>query len=71
MLNLKKFLTQNIPEIWDTMKRPKLKIIEIEERGESQLKEPENTFNKIKLNFSNIYLQIQLLQKGARRKTST
>ena len=33
-----KFLTQNILEIWDTMKRPNLRIIGIEEREEVQLK---------------------------------
>ena len=27
----KNFLTQNIQEIWDTMKRPKLRIVRIEE----------------------------------------
>ena len=27
----KKFLTQNIQEIWDTMKRPNLRIIGVEE----------------------------------------
>ena len=32
-----KSLTQNIQEIWDTMKRPNLKIISIEE-GKVQLK---------------------------------
>ena len=33
----KKFLTQNIQEIWDTMKRPNLRIIEIE--GEEKVLE--------------------------------
>ena len=42
----KKFLTQNIQKIWDTMKRPNLKIIGIEEE-DSQLKGPEKIFNKI------------------------
>ena len=51
----KKFLTQNIQEIWDTMKRPNLKIIGIEEGEESQLKGPENIFNKIiEENFPNL-----------------
>jgi hypothetical protein len=36
----KKFLTQNIWETWDTMKRPNLKIIEIEEGEDSQYKRP-------------------------------
>jgi hypothetical protein len=33
----KKFLTQNVQEIWNTMKRPNLGIIGIEEGEESQL----------------------------------
>ena len=48
----KKFLTQYIQKIWDTMKRPNLTIIRIEE-GELQLKGTENIFNKsIKEDFS-------------------
>ena len=43
----KKFLTQNIQEIWDTMKKPNLRIIGIEEGEDSQFKGPENMFNKI------------------------
>ena len=42
-----KFLTQNIQEIWDTMKRPNLRIIEVEEGDKLKLKGPENIFNKI------------------------
>jgi hypothetical protein len=34
-----KYLTKNIQEIWDTMRRPNLKIIGIEEE-ESQLNPP-------------------------------
>ena len=46
-------LTQNIQEIWDTMKRPNLRITEIE--GEVQLKNTENIFNKIiEKNFPNL-----------------
>jgi methyl-accepting chemotaxis protein len=41
----KKFLTQNIQEIQDTMERPNLRIIEKSEG--SQLKEPTNILNKI------------------------
>ena len=40
----KKFLTQNIPEIWVTMKRPNLRLIGIEEGEDSQFKGPENIF---------------------------
>ena len=43
----KKFLTQNIQEIQDTMRRPNLRIIGIEESEDSQLKGPVNIFNKI------------------------
>ena len=42
-----KFLTQNIHEIWDTMKRPNLRIIVVEEGEEFQLKGTENILNKI------------------------
>ncbi|ERE71058.1 Transposase, L1 containing protein [Cricetulus griseus] len=47
--NLKsnKSLSQNIQEIWDTVKGPKLRIIGIEEGEEIQLKGSENIFNKI------------------------
>ena len=47
--------TQNLQEIQETMKRPNLKIIGIEEGEESQLKGPENIFNKIiEENFPNL-----------------
>ena len=50
-----KFLTQNIQEIWDTMKRTNLRIIGIEEGEEIQLKGTENIFNKIiEENFPNL-----------------
>jgi hypothetical protein len=38
--NAKKLLTQNIQEIQNTMRRPNLRIIGIEEREDSQLKGP-------------------------------
>ncbi|EGV99742.1 Putative transposase element L1Md-A101/L1Md-A102/L1Md-A2 [Cricetulus griseus] len=48
-----KFLTQNICETWDPMKRPNLRIIGIEEVV--QLKGTENIFNKIiEENFPNL-----------------
>jgi hypothetical protein len=51
----KKLLMQNIQEIQGTMKRPSLKIIGIEESKDSQLKGPENIFNKIvEENFPNL-----------------
>jgi hypothetical protein len=49
----KKFMTENLQEIWYSMKRPNLKIIGIEE--DSFLKDPENIFNKIiEENFPNL-----------------
>ena len=41
------FLTQNIQEIQDTMRRPNLRIIGIEESEDSQLNGPVNVYNKI------------------------
>ena len=44
----KKILTQNIQEIQDTMRRPKLPIIVgVDENEDFQLKGPANIFNKI------------------------
>jgi hypothetical protein len=43
----KKILTQNIQEIQDTMRRPNIRIIGVDENEDFQLKEPENIFNKI------------------------
>ena len=43
----KKILPQNIQEIQDTMRRPNLQIIGVDENEEFQLKGPENIFNKI------------------------
>jgi hypothetical protein len=51
----KKILNQNIQEIEDTMRRPNLRIISIEEKEDFQLKGPVNIFNKIiKENFPNL-----------------
>jgi hypothetical protein len=44
----KNLLTPNIQEIQDTMRRPNLRIIGIEESEDPQLKGPVNIFNKIK-----------------------
>lgn len=54
MLTLNNFLTQNMQEIWDTMKRLNLRIIRIKEGEETQLKGQENIFSKIKEYFSNL-----------------
>ena len=43
----KKLLTQIFQEIQDTVKRLNLRIIGIQENEDSQLKGPENVFNKI------------------------
>jgi hypothetical protein len=51
----KRILTQNIQEIQETMRRPNLRIIGIDEKEDFQLKGPVNIFNKIiKENFPNI-----------------
>jgi hypothetical protein len=43
----KKILTQNIEEIQDTVRRPNLGIIGVDENEDFQLKGPANIFNKI------------------------
>jgi hypothetical protein len=51
----KKTLTQNIEEIQDTMRRPTLQIIGVDENEDSQLKGTANIFNKIiEENFPNL-----------------
>jgi hypothetical protein len=51
----KKILTQNIQEIQNTMRRPNLKIIGIDEKEDFQLKGPVNIFKKgIEENFPNL-----------------
>jgi hypothetical protein len=51
----KNILTQNIQEIQDTMRRPNLRIIGINENEDFQLKGPVNIFNKIiEENFPNL-----------------
>ena len=49
MQNIKKknLLTLNIQEIQDTIKRPKLRIIGIEESEDFQIKRPQNVFNNV------------------------
>jgi hypothetical protein len=44
----KKILTQNIREIQDTMRRPNLRIIGIEENKDFQLKDQETSSTKLK-----------------------
>jgi hypothetical protein len=43
----KKILIQNIQEIQDTMRRPNIRIIGVDENGDSQRKGAANIFNKI------------------------
>jgi chromosome segregation ATPase len=51
----KKILTQNIQEIQDTMRRPNLRIIGIDEKEDFHIKRPVNIFNKIiEENFPNL-----------------
>jgi chromosome segregation ATPase len=51
----KKILTQNIQEIQDIMRRPKLRIIGVDENEDFQLKGPASIFNKIiEENFPNL-----------------
>ena len=62
-----KFSSQNIQEIWNTIKRPNLRIIGVEEE-ELQLKGPENIFNKIiEENFSNLNKEIPMKVQEAYR----
>jgi hypothetical protein len=51
----KKILTKNIQEVQDTMRKPNLRIIGIDEKEDFQLKGPLNIFNKIiEENFPNL-----------------
>ncbi|ERE73592.1 Transposase, L1 containing protein [Cricetulus griseus] len=68
--NLKsnKTLTQNIQEIWDTVKRPNLRIIGEEEGEETLLKGTENIFNKIiEENFPNLQKDMPMKVQEAYR----
>ena len=57
---MKKILTQNIQEIQDTMRRPNLRTIGVDENEDFQLKGPVNIFNKIiEENFS--YIKKEML----------
>jgi hypothetical protein len=57
----KKILTQNIQEMQDTMRRPKLWIIRANENEDFQLKGPANIFNKIiEENFPNLKKEMSM-----------
>ena len=45
-IKVNKVISQNIHEIWDTMKRPKLRILGIKEGERYKLEGIENIFNK-------------------------
>jgi hypothetical protein len=57
----KKFLTQNIQEIQDTMRRQNLRLIGIDENEDFQLKEPVTIFKKIiEENFPNLKKEMSM-----------
>jgi hypothetical protein len=64
----KKILTQNIQEIHDTMRRPNLRIIGVDENEDFQFKGPVNIFNKIiEENFPNLKKEMPMnIQKAYR-----
>jgi archaeosine-15-forming tRNA-guanine transglycosylase len=63
-----KLLAQSIQEIHVTMKIPNLRIIGIEENEDSQLKGPEDVFNKfIEENFPNLKKEIDIKVQEACR----
>ncbi|KAL6084520.1 hypothetical protein STEG23_004211 [Scotinomys teguina] len=64
----KKVITQNIHEIWDTIKRPNLRMIGIEVGEEYHLKGTENIFNKIiEENFPNLKKELPMKIQEAYR----
>jgi len=67
-LKRKKLLVQNIQEIQNSMRRSNLRIIGIEESEDSQLKGPENIFNKIiGENFPNLKKEMPISLQEAYR----
>ena len=64
-----KFSSQNIQEIWDTIKKkPNLRITGVEEGEELQIKGPKNVFNKIiEENFPNLKNNISMKAQEAYR----
>jgi hypothetical protein len=64
----KKILSQNIQEIQDTMRRPNLRIIGIDENEDFQLKVTVNIFNKIiDKNFPNLKKEMPMKKQEAYR----
>jgi hypothetical protein len=67
----KKILTQNIQEIEDTMRRPNLWIIGVDENLDFKLKGPANIFNKIiEENFPNLKKEIPMKIQEAYRTSN-
>jgi hypothetical protein len=68
----KKILTQNIQKIQDTMRRPNLRKIGIDEKEDFQLKGPVNIFNKItEENFFNLKKEMPMnIQESYRTPNS-
>jgi phosphoribosyl-dephospho-CoA transferase len=64
----KKILTQIIQEIQDTMRRPNIRIMGVEENEDFQVKGPENFFNKIiEENFPNLKKEMPMNIQEANR----
>jgi chromosome segregation ATPase len=64
----KRILTQNTQEIQDTMRRPNLQIIGVEENEDLQIKAPANIFNKIiGENFPNLKKDMPMIIQEAYR----
>ena len=69
--NSNKFLTQNIQEIWDTMKRSNLRIIGLEKGEDLQLKGQKNIITKIiEENFHNLKKDIPMKVQEAYRASN-
>jgi hypothetical protein len=68
-MKCKKILNQNIRKIQDTMRRPNLRVIGIDEKGDfSTLKGPVNIFSRIiKENFPNLKKEIPMSIQEAYR----
>jgi hypothetical protein len=65
---MQKILTQSIQEIQNTMRRPNLRIIGIDENEDFQLNGPANIFNKIiEENFPNLKKEMSMNIKEAYR----
>ena len=68
----KKVLTENIQETQDTMRRPNLRILGVDENEDFQLKGPANIFNKIiEENFPNLKKEMPMNIQEAYRTPNT